>query len=98
MPEGSTGAVRPNRQAKSAASARSRMLVSAHLGAEKVMAQVRLRADEAASLDYSMRVLHINSTSEALREGLRLLYREAAEAEVASKHPRLLPGEAAAAS
>ena len=48
-------------------------------------AQVRLRADEAARLVYSMRVLKITSTSDALREGLRLLEREATEEEAATE-------------
>ncbi|MFD5175229.1 hypothetical protein ACFWM1_05415 [Nocardia sp. NPDC058379] len=43
------------------------------------LAQVRLRADEVAALQEVMRTLHIGSTSDALREGLRLLAREAAE-------------------
>lgn len=46
-------------------------------------AQVRLRPDEAARLVHSMRVLKITSTSDALREGLRLLEREATEEEAA---------------
>ena len=43
------------------------------------MAQVRLRADEMAALRDVMRALNLSSTSDALREGLRLLAREAAE-------------------
>lgn len=48
-------------------------------------AQVRLRPDELARLEHSMRVLQIASTSEALREGLRLLEREAYEEESAAE-------------
>lgn len=43
------------------------------------LAQVRLRSDELAALQDVMRTLRIDSTSDALREGLRLLAREAAE-------------------
>ena len=43
------------------------------------VAQVRLQADELAALQKVMRQLHLTSTSEALREGIRLLVREAAE-------------------
>lgn len=48
-------------------------------------AQVRLSADEVASLNHVMQVLNIDSTSDALREGLRLLQREAAEREAAEE-------------
>lgn len=43
------------------------------------VAQVRLQADELEALQNVMRQLHLPSTSEALREGIRLLVREAAE-------------------
>ncbi len=43
------------------------------------VAQVRLRPDELADLHQVMRTLQLGSLSEALREGLRLLSREAAE-------------------
>jgi hypothetical protein len=43
------------------------------------VAQVRLQADELEALRNVMRQLHLSSTSEALREGIRLLVREAAE-------------------
>ena len=43
------------------------------------LAQVRLRADEMDALQDVMRTLDLHSTSEALREGLRLLAREAAD-------------------
>ena len=43
------------------------------------LAQVRLRPAEVKALKASMRTLHLRSTSDALREGLRLLAREAAE-------------------
>jgi hypothetical protein len=40
---------------------------------------VRLQADEFAELRSAMRQLKLPSTSEALREGIRLLVREAVE-------------------
>ncbi|MFI5567675.1 hypothetical protein ACIA6T_09995 [Streptomyces sp. NPDC051740] len=43
------------------------------------VAQVRLRPDEMADLQQVMRTLQLNSLSDALREGLRLLSREATE-------------------
>lgn len=43
------------------------------------LAQVRLQADDAEALQQAMRTLNLASTSDALREGLRLLVREAAE-------------------
>ena len=49
------------------------------------LAQVRLRADELENLQETMRVLHLDSTSDALREGLRLLAREAAETAAAEQ-------------
>ncbi|MGA5702027.1 hypothetical protein [Peterkaempfera bronchialis] len=48
------------------------------LGASR-LAQVRLRPDELEALHEVMRALNLSSTSDALREGLRLLAREAAE-------------------
>src|SRR5262249_47175764 len=47
-------------------------------GASQV-AQVRLQADEMAALQDVMQQLQLPSTSEALREGIRLLIREASE-------------------
>ncbi|MFI8090874.1 hypothetical protein ACIF9R_21555 [Streptomyces sp. NPDC086080] len=43
------------------------------------VAQVRLRPDEMADLQRVMQTLQLNSLSDALREGLRLLSREATE-------------------
>jgi hypothetical protein len=43
------------------------------------VAQVRLRPDEMADLRHVMETLQLGSLSDALREGLRLLSREAAE-------------------
>ncbi len=48
------------------------------------VAQVRLRADEMDALQVVMRTMHLGSTSEALREGLRLLAREAREIDAAA--------------
>lgn len=47
------------------------------------LAQVRLRAEEMEALQEVMRTLDLTSTSDALREGLRLLAREAAELKAA---------------
>jgi hypothetical protein len=62
------------------------------------VAQVRLQADEMEALREVMRQLSLRSTSEALREGLRLLVREAAEVAAADEirrfygeQPVLLP-------
>jgi hypothetical protein len=49
------------------------------------LAQVRLRPDEFEALQDVMRILHLESTSDALREGLRLLTREAAEISAADE-------------
>lgn len=49
------------------------------------VAQVRLQPDEAAALEAVVRRLNLGSTSEALREGLRLLMREAAETQAADE-------------
>lgn len=49
------------------------------------MAQVRLRSDEMAALREVMRALNLSSMSDALREGLRLLAREAAEVTAAEQ-------------
>jgi uncharacterized Zn finger protein len=57
------------------------------------LAQVRLRSDEFATLQETMRVLNLGSTSDALREGLRLLTAEAA----ATAAARRMVGPAAAA-
>ncbi|GAA0264294.1 hypothetical protein [Cryptosporangium japonicum] len=57
---------------------------SADIGPSK-LAQVRLRADEMDALQLVMRTLGLASTSDALREGLRLLAHEAAEVEAAKE-------------
>jgi len=49
------------------------------------VAQVRLQADEMAALQEVMHQLRLPSTSEALREGIRLLIREASELAAAEK-------------
>jgi Ribbon-helix-helix protein, copG family len=49
------------------------------------VAQVRLQADEMAALRETMRQLGLPSTSEALREGIRLLVREATEVAAAEE-------------
>jgi hypothetical protein len=52
---------------------------AAFSGTGSHVAQVRLQADEMAALREVMRQRSLPSTSEALREGIRLLIREAAE-------------------
>ncbi|MET7291559.1 hypothetical protein ABZS79_05280 [Streptomyces griseoloalbus] len=49
------------------------------------VAQVRLRPDEMAALQQVMQTLQLNSLSDALREGLRLLSREATEVAAAQE-------------
>jgi hypothetical protein len=49
------------------------------------LAQVRLRPDEAAALDDVMAALHLESTSDVLREGLRRLVHEVAEMRAAEE-------------
>ncbi|WP_251071201.1 hypothetical protein [Streptomyces sp. ISL-43] len=74
-----TAAAPKKRAAKKAAvTAVKRNTAAAVLGPSR-LAQVRLRGDEMQALQEVMRTLHLNSTSDALREGLRLLAREAAE-------------------
>ncbi|WP_245670339.1 hypothetical protein [Micromonospora mirobrigensis] len=59
------------------------------------VAQVRLQADEVADLEMVVRHLNLGSTSEALREGLRLLVREAAEERAAEEIRAYYHGEQA---
>ncbi|MGW3952376.1 hypothetical protein ACWEKM_15935 [Streptomyces sp. NPDC004752] len=49
------------------------------------VAQVRLRPDELANLQQVMQTLNLHSLSDALREGLRLLSREATEVAAAQE-------------
>jgi hypothetical protein len=49
------------------------------------VAQVRLQPDEVADLEMVVRHLNLGSISEALREGLRHLVREAAEEQAAEE-------------
>ncbi|MFI2509481.1 hypothetical protein [Streptomyces sp. NPDC018972] len=49
------------------------------------VAQVRLRPDEMADLQQVMQTLQLHSLSDALREGLRLLSREATEVAAAQE-------------
>ncbi|MCH6161699.1 hypothetical protein [Streptomyces marispadix] len=74
-PKGSQGgrAERHRRSSSQAALGRSRL------------AQVRLRTDELEALRDVMRTLNIDSTSDALREGLHLLAREAGEVRAAEE-------------
>lgn len=59
------------------------------------LAQVRLRADEMEALQEVMRTLNLSSTSDALREGLRLLAREAAEVGAAKEIRAFYQGQPA---
>ncbi|WP_405115315.1 hypothetical protein OG559_12425 [Micromonospora sp. NBC_01405] len=59
------------------------------------VAQVRLQPDEVANLEMVVRHLNLGSTSEALREGLRLLVREAAEEQAAEEIRAFYNGEPA---
>jgi hypothetical protein len=54
-------------------------------GGGSQVAQVRLQADEMAALQTVMTQLRLSSTSEALREGIRLLIREASELSAAEE-------------
>jgi Arc/MetJ-type ribon-helix-helix transcriptional regulator len=56
---------------------------------------VRLRSDEVSALREVMRALNLSSTSDALREGLRLLAREAAEVTAAEEIRAFYTGEPA---
>lgn len=57
------------------------------------IAQVRLQPDEVAALETVVQRLKLSSTSEALREGLRLLVREAAEVQAAEEIRTFYEGE-----
>ena len=57
--------------------------------------QVRLQPDEIAALHAAMRDLRLDSTSDALREGIRMLVREAAEVTAATEIQRFYGGRAA---
>lgn len=60
-----------------------------------MLAQVRLRAEESAQLHLAMERLNLSSTSDALREGLRLLSREAVEVAAAEEIRAFYHGEPA---
>ena len=74
-----TAAAPKKRAAKKAAKTTGRRKAAAAALGPSRLAQVRLRSDEIQALEEVMRTLHLSSTSDALREGLRLLAREAAE-------------------
>ena len=65
--------------ARDRAAEKSRASSTRERTGEKAVVQLRLRGEESTELEYSMRVLALGPTSEALREGLRLLHREAFE-------------------
>ncbi len=75
---GTAAAPRKKPAKKAAAKTPKRKPVNPALGPSR-LAQVRLRSDEMQALEEVMRTLQLGSTSDALREGLRLLVREAAE-------------------
>ncbi len=60
-----------------------------------MLAQVRLRADETAAMQLAMARLNLSSTSDALREGLRLLSQEAVEVAAAQEIQVFYGGEPA---
>lgn len=59
------------------------------------VAQVRLGPDEVAAMEQVMRALNLGSTSDVLREGLRLLARKAAEVAAAEEIHDFYQGEPA---
>ncbi|MGW4647805.1 hypothetical protein [Kitasatospora sp. NPDC004289] len=71
--------------AKKGASAKAKRGPVAAGPAGSQVAQVRLRGDEVRALREVMSALQLESTSDALREGLRLLAREAAEVTAAEE-------------
>ncbi|MFD4432368.1 hypothetical protein [Nocardia sp. NPDC058497] len=73
---GNAAAASRKRAAKKAGPAKRE--AAAVLGRSR-LAQVRLRDEEMQALEEVMQTLHLGSTSDALREGLRLLAKEAAE-------------------
>ncbi|SFL82376.1 hypothetical protein SAMN05192584_12837 [Streptomyces pini] len=79
---------------KPAAKTSGRNAAAPVLGPSK-LAQVRLRSDEVEALQEVMRTLHLDSTSDALREGLRLLAREAAEVGATEEIRAFYQGQAA---
>lgn len=64
-------------------------------GGATSVAQVRLRPDELADLQRVMETLELHSLSDALREGLRLLSREAAEVAAAREIREFYRGDRA---
>jgi hypothetical protein len=72
------------------------MTVSAEaVGKQQTVAQVRLGKDEWAELRETMKALGMSSTSQALREALRLLHREARRETMAHGIERYYHGEPA---
>jgi Arc/MetJ-type ribon-helix-helix transcriptional regulator len=59
------------------------------------VAQVRLGPDEVAAMEHVMQALNLGSTSDVLREGLRLLARKAAEVAAAEEIRDFYRGEPA---
>src|SRR5262249_38303683 len=67
------------RDSRAGKAAPARRKASTRTGGASQVAQVRLQADEMAVLQHVIQQLRLPSTSEALREGIRLLIREAGE-------------------
>jgi aromatic ring hydroxylase len=80
-----TSVRQPAKRAPKRDAARSATKKAAKSLGSSSVAQVRLRADEMAVLREVMSALQLESTSDALREGLRLLAREAAEVTAAEE-------------
>jgi uncharacterized protein YciW len=80
---------------KKAAPAESKRTSAAAALGRSQLAQVRLRSDEMQALQEVMQTLHLSSTSDALREGLRLLAREAAEVGAAEEIRSFYRGQSA---
>ncbi|MGC5660437.1 hypothetical protein ACN261_08550 [Micromonospora sp. WMMD723] len=103
LPAGSSGKARKpakdpiklGRAAASAAKKRSARGKGQGATSGTKVAQVRLQPDEVVNLEMVVRQLNLASTSEALREGLRLLVREAAEDQAAEEIRAYYKGEQA---
>jgi hypothetical protein len=80
-----TASKSPARRGQAAKATPPRRQASTRGGGASHVAQVRLQADELAVLRQVMRQLSLPSMSEALREAIRLLIREATEAAAAEE-------------
>ncbi|WP_406122072.1 hypothetical protein [Streptomyces sp. NBC_00989] len=87
-------ALAKKKPAKSGQYRPSRLPAGSYTSSTEV-AQVRLRPDEMADLRLVMQSLNLASVSDALREGLRLLSREAAEVAASEEIRAFYQGDAA---